>query len=214
VWRWPFRGPNCAFCDCSFIHNSLDPYRTVHINLEARRHIVIRANLPQHSRRQQPRTRLAHVTFHSHHSTTRLAPAVKSTLTQRIKRRACHSHPPRLAACHPWTALSAKHCPRLHKLHKRPPNESLPCCADIFVWLTTLRYQQKTQLPPPHSKHKTNDEISSPPSTSHTRDLLPPYPATLTSGLPITNSVLCVDRAHPTVGLLLAGYSGRTEVAA
>jgi hypothetical protein len=149
VWRWPFRGPNCAFCDCSFIHNSLDPYRTVHINLEARRHIVIRANLPQHSRRQQPRTRLTHVTFHSHHSTTRLAPAVKSTLTQRIKRRACHSHPPRLAACHPWTALSAKHCPRLHKLHKRPPNESLPCCADIFVWLTTLRYQQKTQLPPP-----------------------------------------------------------------
>jgi hypothetical protein len=44
-----------------------------------------------------------------------------STLTSSSKWSSSTPHPPRLAACHPCTALSAKHCPRLHKLASCPP---------------------------------------------------------------------------------------------
>jgi hypothetical protein len=188
MWRWPFHSPNCVFCECSSTTVWIHVERCT---LDPRRHTVASANLPQHSQGQQHRAVLAHVTFHSHHS-TRLAPTVNpSTLTQQRKRRACHSHPPRLAACHPWTALSAKHCSRLHKLAKRPLNEPLPCCAKTFVLLYPHCARQQ-EISPARSKHKTTQEISSPPSSSLPCDLPPyPYPAT---DLGTTNHQLCALR--------------------
>jgi hypothetical protein len=143
MWRWPFRGPNCVFCKCSsttvWIHVERCTLTSTHEGtLWSVR--IYHDILDDNNIEQCWRTSLFTVT-------TRHGSPPPSTLTQQRKRRACHSHPPRLAACHPWTALSAKHCPRLHKLAKRPPNEPLPCCAKTFVLTSPLRPSAKDQLP-------------------------------------------------------------------
>jgi hypothetical protein len=198
MWRWPFRGPNCVFCKCSsttvWIHVERCTLTSTHEGtLWSVR--IYHDILDDNNIEQCWRTSLFTVT-------TRHGSPPPSTLTQQRKRRACHSHPPRLAACHPMN------CP----LRETPAKRTFALlCKDICSDISTAPISKRSA--PARSKHKTTQEISSPPS-SLTCDLPPPYPATLTSGLPITNSVLCVDRAHPTVGLLLAGYPGRFEVAA
>lgn len=151
----------------------------------------------------QHRTALAYVTFQS-----QLAPP-SSTLTHQIKRRAFTLHPPLFAACLTWTALSTKHHLRLHKLASRSPPSLYPAVRIPQYYPPTDSLHQSS--PATYPVHET---LEIPPDHNCTTTITIPRRVTPTSGLPTFNIVLCIARAHSIAGLLLAGNTGRFEVAA